>query len=70
MDEAERAARFRRSVDEDVCAWRGTLIDGRPAKRGFGDSELGRFCSMTCEGNTHGSEFVARHSQRLRRSDN
>lgn len=70
MDDAERASRIQRSVDEGKCAWCGELIPGWPDKKGMGDNKRGRFCSPFCLGNMHGPEFIERHKRRLKASEN
>lgn len=66
----ERVARIRRSVEEGNCAWCGRGIPDWPEKKGLGDDQLGRFCSVACIGNMYGAEFIERHKDKLKASEN
>lgn len=70
MKEKNRADRIRRSLEEGKCAWCSKLIPGWPDKKGVGDKKHGRFCSVSCLGSMHGTEFVERHKKRLKVSQN
>jgi hypothetical protein len=65
VEEAKRAERIRRSVQDGVCASCQKLIEGWPNKKGLGDSQLGRFCSLGCVVDMYGDEFVKKHLERL-----
>lgn len=70
MEEVERSARIRRSLQEGKCAWCDRSIPDWPDKKGLGDDSRGRFCSVSCVGNMYGPEFLERHKDRLNASEN
>jgi hypothetical protein len=66
----ERAARIRRSVEEGKCAWCAGPISDWPERKGLGDDNRGRFCSVACLGDMYGPEFLERHKDILETREN
>ncbi len=64
-DEVNRSERIWRSVQDGICASCGKQIEGWPDKKGQGNSQRGRFCSLGCIVDMYGEEFVKRHKDTL-----